>query len=242
AFLRPRTGEVFGRCTPNHNTQTLVRIFKEHVCTLPSDASLHYIMDNLNTHFHNDFCKTVADLSNVTYVQLKTGEERRQWLQSDNKRIVIHFVPFHGSWLNMIEIWFGILSKRFLKHQAFPSELFLAETILKSIDIWNDVFAHPFTWKYTGKGLHEKVISRFNTQLLIENKQMGIQFLTKQFLLMFNIAHIYPGKVQTREWKQLCDLLVEKRDYLNSIIDVCEKERLKIKALQAFDQLNAILI
>ena len=242
AFLRPRTGEVFGRCAPNHNTQTLVRVFEEHVCALPSDASLHYIMDNLNTHFHNDFCKMVAALSNVTYVPLKTGKERRQWLQSDDKRIVIHFVPFHGSWLNMIEIWFGILSKRFLKHQAFRSELFLAETILKSIKIWNDVFAHPFTWKYTGKGLHEKVISVFNKQLLVENRQMDIQFLTKQLLLMDNIAYTYPDKVQTREWKQLSDLLIEKRDYLNSIIDIGCKENLGIKAHQALDRLDEILI
>jgi len=242
AFLNPKTGKVFGRCTPNHNTQTLNRVFTEHVCTFPSDASLHYIMDNLNTHFHNDFCKTVAALSNVAYLPLKTGVERRQWLQSDGKRIVIHFVPFHGSWLNMIEIWFGILSKRFLRHQAFQSELFLAETILKSIDIWNAVFAHPFTWKYSGKGLHEKVISRFNKQLIIENRQMDIQFLTKQLLLMFNIAHLYPSKVQTRQWKQLCELFVEKRDCLISIIEVCKKERIRIKAHQAFDQLNAILI
>jgi len=52
AFLNPKTGKVFGRCTPNHNTQTLSRIFKEHVKTLPSDAPLHYIMDNLNTLYH----------------------------------------------------------------------------------------------------------------------------------------------------------------------------------------------
>ncbi len=71
---------------------------------------------------------------------------------------------------------------------------------------------------------------------------MDIQFLTKQLLLMSNIAHIYPSKVQTKEWKQLCDLLAEKRDYLNSIIDVCEKERLQIKAHQAFDRLNATII
>ncbi len=154
----------------------------------------------------------------------------------------IGFLTFHGSWLNMIEIWFGILSKRFLKQQAFRSELFLAETILKSIEIWNDVFAHPFTWKYTGKGLHEKVISRFNKQLLIENRQMDIQFLTKQLLLMFNIAHTYPDKVQTREWKQLCDLLIKKRDYLNSIIDIDSKESLRNKASQALDRLDAILI
>jgi hypothetical protein len=63
-----------------------------------------YIMDNLNTHFNDEFCKAVAELSNVTYDPLKTGFERRQWLQRENKRIVIHFTPFHGSWLNMIEI------------------------------------------------------------------------------------------------------------------------------------------
>jgi len=118
----------------------------------------------------------------------------------------------------------------------------MAETILKSIKIWNDVFAHPFTWKYTGKGLHEKVISVFNKQLLVENRQMDIQFLTKQLLLMDNIAHTYPDKVQTREWKQLSDLLIEKRDYLNSIIDIGSKENLGIKAHQALDRLDEILI
>ena len=78
AFLNPKTGKVFGRCTPNHNTQTLSRVFKEHVNTLPSDAPLHYIMDNLNTHFNDEFCKAVAELSNVTYDPLKTGLERSQ--------------------------------------------------------------------------------------------------------------------------------------------------------------------
>jgi len=116
-------------CTPNHNTQTLARVFKEHVNTLPSDATLHYIMDNLNTHFNDEFCKTVAKLSNVTYDPLRTGHERRQWLQRENKRIVIHFTPFHGSWLNMIEIWFGILNKKCLKHQSFESVQILQETI-----------------------------------------------------------------------------------------------------------------
>jgi len=242
AFLNPKTGKVFGRCCANHNTQTLVRVFKEHVYTLPPDALLHYIMDNLSTHFHNDFCATVAELSKVAYVPLKTGIERRQWLQSDHKRIVIHFVPFHGSWLNMIEIWFGILYKRFLKHHPHRSDLFLAETISKSIEMWNDVFAHPFTWKYTGEGLHEKVIARFNKQLIIENRQMDIKFLTKQLLLMSNIFHTYPHKAQTEEWKQLCDLVGEKRDYLYSIINSDTKESRIDKAHQAFDRLNAILL
>ena len=71
---------------------------------------IHYIMDNLSTHYHDDCCQTVAELSRVPYSPLKTGAERRQWLQSQHKRIVVHFVPFHASWLNMVEIWFRILS------------------------------------------------------------------------------------------------------------------------------------
>jgi len=242
AFLNPKTGKVFGRCTPNHNTQTLVRVFKEHVNTMPSDAPLHYIMDNLNTHFNDEFCKAVAELSNVTYDPLKTGFERRQWLQRENKRIVIHFTPFHGSWLNMIEIWFGILNKKCLKHQSLQSVQLLQETIEEFIETWNKFFAHPFTWRYTGEGLHEKAITRFNKLLFLESKQMDIKFLTKQLLLMSNIAKTYYKKVHTKVWKQLHDLIDDKKDYINSIISAATKERQLIKARKALDQLNAFMI
>ena len=242
AFLNSKTGKVFGRCTPNHNTQTLVRVFKEHVNTLPSDAPLHYIMDNLNTHFNDDFCKAVAELSGVTYNPLKTGIERRQWLQDENKRIVIHFTPFHGSWLNMIEIWFGILNKKCLKHQAFQSVPILQEIIEEFIETWNNFFAHPFTWTYTGEGLYEKAITRFNKLLLIESKQMDIKFLTKQLLLMSNITKTYYKKVRTKVWKQLHDLITDRKDYINSIISSATKERQIAKAQMALDQLNAFMI
>jgi transposase len=242
AFLNPKTGEVFAKCTPNHNTQTLISVFKDHVRTLPSDAPLHYIMDNLNTHFNDDFCQIVANLSGVTYTPLKTGLERRQWLQDKDKRIVIHFIPFHGSWLNMIEIWFGILSKKCLKHQAFPSVLILQEMIQEFIETWNKYYAHPFSWKYTGDGLHEKAVSRFNKLLSIESKQMDIKFLTKQLLLMANISKIYNKIANTKEWKQLYDLVDTKKIYINNIINSA-KNNLQFKnAKNAFDQLNSILV
>lgn len=241
AFLNPKTGQVFGRCTPNHNTQTLICVFKEHVNTFPSDAPLHYIMDNLSTHFHDDFCKTVAHLSGVTYEPLKTGIERRCWLQRDDKRIVIHFVPFHGSWLNMIEIWFGILSKKCLKYQSFPSVQLLQEIIEEFIETWNRFFAHPFTWKYTGEGLHEKAITRFNKLLLIESNQMDTKFLTKQLLLMSNMAKTYHEKVHTTVWKQLHDLIIQKKDYIHNIISGAAKERQIIKAQEALDQLSFLM-
>jgi len=236
AFLNPKTGEVFGRCTPNHNTGTLVKIFKEHVKTLPSDASLHYVMDNLNTHFNDEFCKAVADLSGVTYTALKTGTQRRQWLQEKDKRIVIHFLPFHGSWLNRIEVWFGILKKKCLKNQSFLSVQNLKEIIEQFIQTWNQHFAHPFTWKYTGEGLFEKAISRFNKLLLIESKQMDVRFLTKQLLLMTNIPKTYQEATKTRQWKQLVDLFCMRTDFINNIISGSMKPRQKNHALKALDQ------
>ena len=243
AFLNPKDGKVFGRCSNNHDTRTLIGVFTEHVATLPSDASIHYIMDNLSTHFHEEFCKTVAELSGDSYTSLKTGKERRRWLQSDHKRIVIHFVPFHGSWLNMIEIWFGILNKRFLKHQPLVSRQFTKEIICSAIDMWNELFYHPFTWRYTGAGLHEKVICRFNTQLLIENKQMDCKSLTKQLCLMYNIAQEYPQKIETTEWNQLRNLFQSKGSYFDSIINDSEvKQRARTKACQALDQLSAMLV
>ncbi|MCG2788860.1 MAG: hypothetical protein L6405_02785 [Actinomycetia bacterium] len=43
AFLRPQTGDVFLRCTKNHNSQTLTSVFSQHVKLQPKDApsSLH---------------------------------------------------------------------------------------------------------------------------------------------------------------------------------------------------------
>jgi hypothetical protein len=241
AFLNPKTGQVFGKCTPNHNTQTLIGVFKEHVHSLPCDAQLHYIMDNLNTHFHDEFCETVAQLSGVAYDPLKTGIERRNWLQRDDKRIVIHFVPFHGSWLNMIEIWFGILSNKCLRHQSLSSVQMLQEIIEEFIETWNSFFAHPFTWKYTGEGLQEKAIKRFNNLLIIESKQMEVKFLTKQLLLMSNIAKSYREKVANKVLKQLHDLVLEKKHYIQGIISGAEKESQKVKAQNALHQFRLFM-
>ena len=65
----------------------------------------------------------------------------------------------------MIGIWFGILSKKCLKHQPFKSVAILQEKILKFIESWNGYYEHPFKWNYTGEGLHEKTINRFNKQI-----------------------------------------------------------------------------
>ena len=129
AFLDPATGKVDGQCVPNHNRHTLCRVFTEHVQALPPNTEIHYIADNLSTHYHDDFCHTVAQLSGVSYSPLKSGVQRRKWLASKDKRIAVHFVPFHASWLNMVEIWFGLLKNKCLKYEYFLSVQQLCQDI-----------------------------------------------------------------------------------------------------------------
>ena len=240
AFLHPTTGEIFGRCTPNHNTQTFKSVFTEHINQQPDNAVLHYICDNYSTHFNDEICKTVAKLSNVKYTSLKTGKERRAWLQSDSKRIVIHFLPFHGSWLNMIEIWFGLLKNKCLENGWFESVKALRQAIYDFIETWNTYFAHSFTWTYRGEDLYGKVIRRFIKLLQIESPQMEINFLAKQLLLMKNVAQRYWIQVDNKDWQQLLTSIIQKDLYIKKLI-ACANAKQRLKANQILIELISIL-
>ncbi|MCP4718713.1 MAG: hypothetical protein GY860_04575, partial [Desulfobacteraceae bacterium] len=121
AFMNHGTGEIFGRCTSKHDTEKFIQVFLEHVKSQPVDEPLHYICDNYATHSTEMLCEKVAELCKVTCPKLEYGQDRREWLQSDDKRIAIHFLPFHGSWLNMIEIWFGIMKQKTLDNGWFEN-------------------------------------------------------------------------------------------------------------------------
>jgi len=50
--------------------------------------------------------------------ELNNPEKRVKWLKTTDKRVIIHFTPYHGSWLNLVEFWFGIMNKKVLKENA----------------------------------------------------------------------------------------------------------------------------
>ena len=219
-ILNCKTGHVFGKCTDNHTTETLAAILEEHVKLQPAEVTLHYICDNLSGHSTELFCRKIAELCTIDYpLNLNTREQRRQWMQSTDKRIVFHFVPYHGSWLNLIEIWFGILQSKSLKGHSFKSCEELIERINEFIKTWNSHFAHPFNWVYRGTGLAEKVICRFCSWLETETNTMTCKFLDKQFQLLSNLIQDYWDQVHRRKWKRLDQLLQEKHLYLTTIID-----------------------
>ncbi len=181
-------------------------------------AELHYICDNYSSHSTEEFCAGIAQLCSVQLPQLKTVVQRRQWLESTDKRIVFHFLPTHGSWLNLIEIWFGILQQKAIKHESFRSNDELCTRIMDFTGTWNSHFAHPFKWTYTGDGLQEKVVGRFITWMQIESSQLTAKFLEKQLRLLSNLVNKYWLKVTTRSWLNLKNTLSEKNRFLLKII------------------------
>jgi hypothetical protein len=223
AIMDVGSGKVFGRATENHRQETLVEIFTEHVNLQPKDAVLHYICDNLAGHSTELFCRTVAQLSGVSYPPLKKAQQRRQWLESEEKRIIFHFTPYHGSWLNQVEIWFGIMGMKCLKGRSFASAEELGSAMTAFCVTWTEHFAHPFRWTYAGEGLAEKVVCRFTKWLLLRHKQLKREFLHKQLLLISNLVGDYWPKVPLKRWHDLHKALADGGDYLQQIIGGCRK-------------------
>jgi transposase len=214
SFFDVNSGKVFGECTANHQVETLIQVFRKHVAGLPNTAAqIHYICDNLGNHSCHDFCRVVAELSGVDYPEkeLDSKEKRQKWLQQENKRIVIHFTPKHGSWLNMVEIWFGILGQKCLKYNSSKYIDELIDFINDFIATWNQHFAHPFNWTYDGKGLHRQAVKRFTKHIVIENKFMEIGFLSNQIELMLNIFQGHFNQVDKKYWRLLLNAIVDKQ-------------------------------
>ena len=60
----------------------------------------------------------------------------------------MHFTPTSGSWLNMVEIFFGIITRQAIRRGTFTSVKDLIAAIGAFIDGWNDR-CQPFTWTKT---------------------------------------------------------------------------------------------
>ena len=81
--------------------------------------------------------------------------EVKAWLAA-NPRIHAHFTPTSGSWLNLVEVWFGIIDRQAIRRGTFGSVKDLNAKIRTFIDSWNDGRAHPFVWTKTAEEILKK--------------------------------------------------------------------------------------
>ena len=84
---------------------------------------------------------------------LKSQESRRVFLADRDHRIRFVFLPKHTSWLNQIEIVFGVIMRKVIRRGHFTSVADLKDKLLRFIAYFNEVFAKPFRWTFTGRPL-----------------------------------------------------------------------------------------
>ncbi len=219
SILEKRTGKVFTECIPDHTSKTIIDSVKRHANRYGSSKTLHYICDNYSSHSTEEFCEGIAELCNVRLPKLEKVHDRKQWLEWDGKRIVFHFLPSHGSWLNLVEIWFSILKRKALSEESFASTVQKENHILDFTETWNTYFAHPFEWTYSGKDLYGKAVRRLIKWLELETVQMTANFLEKQLKLMNNLCANHYRKVEQDSWDTMRTTLDAKKDYVYNIVE-----------------------
>ena len=122
AALEVATGKVTEECFERHRHQEFLRFLKRVAKAYPR-GHLHIVLDNYGTHTH--------PVVNA-------------WLDR-HPRIHLHFTPTGASWLNMVEIFFGIITKQAIRRGSFGSVKDLVQAILRFIDAWNER-CEPFVW------------------------------------------------------------------------------------------------
>jgi transposase len=136
--------------------------FLEHIKqTVESDPAVkkwHIVLDQLNTHKSESLVRFVAEREKSDLDLGEKGksgilhnqETRAEFLSNEEHGVVFHYTPKHSSWMNQIESWFSVISRKYLKRSNFKSKEELKTGILRFIKYFNETMGKAFEWKFRG--------------------------------------------------------------------------------------------
>ncbi len=134
AALNVLDGTVLGRCSQKHRHQEFIRFLNAVERAVPAGKAIHAIADNYATHKH---------------------PKVRAWL-ARHPRWVFHFTPTSASWLNAVEGFFSVLTRRRLKRGVFHSIADLQAAINRYVNEHNND-PKPFVWTKSAKTILAKI-------------------------------------------------------------------------------------
>jgi transposase len=152
-LIRPTLG-------PRRTEADFVRHVEQTVAIDPK-GSWVFVLDNLNIHGSAGLVKTVAKACEVPTELgkkgvrgvLKSVASRQAFLAESSHRIRFGYLPKHSSWLNQIEVIFGVIMRKVIRRGSFTSVNDLRTKLFDFLTYFNRVFAKPFRWTYTGRPL-----------------------------------------------------------------------------------------
>lgn len=130
AALDVRSGQVLGSAAKRNDAVHFIAFLEEIDDAVPAHLDIHLVLDNGSSH---------------------VAKATKAWL-ADHPRFHPHYTPPHASWLNQIELFFSILTRRLLRRGDFASRDDLVSKIIRFIADY-DATAKPFRWTYDGKPL-----------------------------------------------------------------------------------------
>ena len=134
AALDVQSGGVFAQCKHRHRHQEFLAFLAQLDSHVPATLDLHLIMDNYATHKH---------------------PKVRAWL-AKRPRYHVHFTPTYSSWLNQVEIWFGLITRQAIRRGSFRTVRALVKHIMDYVARYNRT-SRPFTWTATADSILAKL-------------------------------------------------------------------------------------
>ena len=145
AALNVLDGTVLGCCMKRHRHQEFIKFLNAVERKVKAGKIIHVILDNYGTHKH---------------------PKVQQWL-ADHPRWVFHFTPTSASWLNAVEGFFSVITRRRIRRGVFKSVADLEDAIKRYIADHNR-HPKPFVWAKTPDEILGK-LGRLELNLLNES-------------------------------------------------------------------------